>query len=72
MEGFLYTVRQIVRRDKSKILRERIARVWNFYLPVIGSGVHEIHFASGEVSFFFSLSLSFSLSLFIESQNMPG
>lgn len=50
-------VRQIVRQDKSVILRERIARVWSFYLPVIGSGVHEIHLPAEEC-FSFSLSLS--------------
>lgn len=58
-------VRQIVRQDKSVILRERIARVWSFYLPVIGSGVHEIHLPAEEC-------FSFSLSLFIESQSMSG
>lgn len=51
------SVRQIVRQDKSVILRERIARVWSFYLPVIGSGVHEIHLPAEEC-FSFSLSLS--------------
>lgn len=50
-------VRQIVCQDKSVILRERIARVWSFYLPVIGSGVHEIHLPAEEC-FSFSLSLS--------------
>lgn len=56
---FLYEkpVRQIVRQDKSVILRERIARVWSFYLPVIGSGVHKIHLPAEEC-FSFSLSLS--------------
>lgn len=50
-------VHQIVRQDKSMILRE-IVRVWNFYLPVIGQASTKFICQCGEVCFFFSLSLS--------------
>lgn len=58
-------VHQIVRQDKSMILRE-IVRVWNFYLPVIGQASTKFICQWRSVFFFLSL------SLFIESQSIPG